>query len=87
MKIFYKACFGKITKVEVVGDTEKFVKLANGRKEKKITDWQCYFETLEMAKEWVIDKATRELIVSQDRTERYKSALEKTCEYCNSLGD
>lgn len=65
MIIKYKACLGKIEKVEVKRETEKMVvitsSLGTDRKESKDTDWYCYRDTFEEAKGWIIDKELSEV--------------------------
>ncbi len=49
----------RIEKVEVVGETECFVKLPNGRKDAKRSEWQNYFDSFDDAKNYLIDKAQK----------------------------
>jgi len=57
--IKYLTKFNKVEKVEVVGETEHFVKLLNGRKEAKRTDWSNYFDSFDDAKNSLVEKAQK----------------------------
>jgi len=57
--IKYLTKFNRVEKVEVVGETEHFVKLLNGRKEAKKTDWSAYFDSFDDAKNSLVEKAQK----------------------------
>ena len=57
--IKYATKFNRVEKVEVAGETEHFVKLLNGRKEAKKTDWSSYFDSFDDAKSFLLDKAQK----------------------------
>lgn len=55
--IKYVTKFNKIEKITVAGETEFFVKLENGRKEAKRSDWCNYFDSFDEAKVYLVEKA------------------------------
>jgi hypothetical protein len=57
----YKTGSTKIEKVEVAGETDHFVKLLNGRKEAKRSDWSNYFDSFDNAKNYLLEKAERKV--------------------------
>ena len=57
--IKYLTKFNRVEKVEVAGETDHFVKLLNGRKEAKQSDWCSYFDSFDDAKNYLIDKAQK----------------------------
>jgi len=57
--IKYLTKFNRVEKVEVAGETEHFVKLLNGRKEAKKTDWSAYFDSFDDAKNSLVEKAQK----------------------------
>ena len=57
--IKYVTKFNRVEKVEVAGETDHFVKLLNGRKEAKKTDWSSYFDSFDDAKSFLLDKAQK----------------------------
>lgn len=58
--IKYKAnSLRKIEKVEVAGETDHFVKLLNGRKEAKRSEWFNYFDSFDAAKNYLLGEATK----------------------------
>lgn len=67
--IKYLAKFNRVEKLEVTGETDHFVKLLNGRKEAKKTDWSAYFDSFDDAKNSLVDKA-------QNRVDSLRRQLE-----------
>lgn len=74
---WYRAWFGKIEPVEVVSETEQFVTIAGGRRDKKITDWQSYFKTYDAAKAWLLAGALEKLNAAKANVERAEQELAK----------
>ncbi len=77
-KWFHAYCYGKIEQTnDVTGETDSFVILANGRKEKKSTDWHYYSKSKEVLKNWRIQLATRELQKAQLAVQQANEKLEQ----------
>lgn len=75
MQFFRTSNWGAIEEVDIASDTASFVVMQNGRKEKKITDWRCYFKTYEAAKNWRIRFAERELRQAEQQLQLKKEKL------------
>jgi hypothetical protein len=65
----------RIEKVEVVGETECFVKLINGRKDAKRSEWQNYFNSFDEAKNYLIDNAQKRVDSLRTQLESANGAL------------
>lgn len=65
----------KISEVEVAGETDKFVRLSCGRREAKRSEFRCYFDTREDAKEHLIGIASRKVKVAKSNLETATSTL------------
>ena len=73
--IKYMIYFDKITKILVKGETQKQIILTTGRRENKISDWKCYFDTWGDAHNYLIEKAEREVSDIWLSLERAKGKL------------
>jgi len=66
-------CFSagyKIEEIEILGETEHFVKLTNGRKDAKRSGAYNYFDTFQEAKDFLID-------VAENKVRSLRLALER----------
>ena len=83
LKKLYKAStlFGNIQIVEVIKETDSTVTLQNGRRENKKSSGNCFFETPEEAKTFLIKDADEDIIQAERRLQNAKdkriSLLEK----------
>ena len=73
--IKYLAASKKIVIVEVVGETDRFVKLINGRKESKMAERRIYCNTFDDAKNFLVDNAQKKVYSLRLQLERAKGEL------------
>jgi hypothetical protein len=66
-----------IEKVEIVKETKFFVFIQNNQRYSKTSDWHCYFETFQEAKDHLIKKAEDDLSFNESKTLRLKEFLSK----------
>lgn len=69
----------KITAVEVIRETEKFIVFGHsGRefKEAKISEYTAYFDSFEDAKRWIAGFYKKQIDSTRAKLSAYKSALE-----------
>jgi len=75
----FVVCFGEIRKVSVVRETDKcvFILNRNGdeRKELKSTEFHNYFDSFDAAKNFLIQKQSREIDAIKRRLEAEKDKL------------
>lgn len=62
--------------VEVEKETKKYV-FVNGRKCMKTTDWYCYFDTLQLAKEGFKKRVLRDIEIQESRIKYAEKSIEK----------
>lgn len=78
MKIWYEALLGKIRKVELERETNKFVILrGHTYKDAKDSDWRWFRPTFKEAKQCLIDKKTKEIASAKRILTRLEFELEK----------
>ena len=53
----YKTSWRGIAKIEIERETKKQVVLMNGNRASKLSSYECYFDTWEGAKKYLLDKA------------------------------
>lgn len=61
IKYKVNTCFDIIEKVEVERETEKQVVEKGGKRSAKITDYECYFDTFDTAKQYLINLTKKEI--------------------------
>jgi hypothetical protein len=66
-----------IQEIEVAGETPKFVKLKCGRKEAKMSDYGCYFESFDDAKAFLMDRAISRVQTAELRLKLANEDLQK----------
>lgn len=59
--------FEVIEEIEITKETEKFHVLKNGRREAKNTDWYTTHNTIEEAKQSMIDRNEKELEIAKEK--------------------
>jgi hypothetical protein len=65
--IKYYAVFNKIEKVEVLRQTDKCVFLSETNRMNKKTDWYCYSDTFQEAKDFLINLSTYRISKYKDK--------------------
>lgn len=66
----------KIFKVEVEKETEYQI-IINGRRSNKMSEYECFFDTFEDAKEYLIEKISKEIKNLQWKLSREQNKLNK----------
>lgn len=73
----YKACtLGRIELVQVVSETEKFVNLGN-RRAAKMSDFECYFDTKQEAKDHLINRKLSQIEMAESRLKLLREDMQK----------
>jgi len=73
----YLQKFDSIEKVEITRETDHFVWLKNGSRDKKTTNWRNYFDTYEEAKMHIIMTAVGKVDGLKYHLQRAEVELEK----------
>jgi len=83
MKILYRAKFpfDKIEELQITSETEKFVILQNGIREKKLSDYSAIFETKKEAKQAILNRFIHEKTALLNRV----TSIEKRIEKANNI--
>lgn len=82
MKTMYRASFGRIEKVEIVKETDKFVFIkskikTSGIKEAKTSNYYAYRDTFEEAKQFLVDEAEEDFEKAKRELEYAARKLEQ----------
>lgn len=72
----YRSRWQEIEAVEVERETESCVWI-NGRKNNKRTDYECYHDTPEHAKAWIISQAQKEVAAAERQLRCAQEKLSK----------
>jgi hypothetical protein len=73
----YRTAFCSIEAIEIRSETERYVVLESGKRESKVSDWICWHDSFEDAKNHLIDAAQKDINSINKRLEYAKERLEK----------
>jgi hypothetical protein len=66
-----------IEKIEITSETEQYVIFENGRRDKKMTQWACYFNTWKSAYDYILDRKLKHVQSAEEHLSCLKDELER----------